>query len=130
MSNIKILVPLDKVRSMAAHGATISEIALALGYKSPRNFFNRKKKYKDIQEAIEEGRAQGIVDIENALYKSAKDGNVTAQIFFLKNRASEKWSDKQDVKLNARIGVKSLDELSDAELLAIVGSDDDLGGRG
>ena len=33
-------------------------------------------------------------EVENALLKSAIDGNTTAQIFWLKNRRPDKWRDK------------------------------------
>jgi hypothetical protein len=33
--------------------------------------------------------------VEDALYKTACNGNTTAQIFFLTNRASERWADKR-----------------------------------
>ena len=33
-------------------------------------------------------------EVENALYKSAIGGNVTAQIFWLKNRRKQQWRDK------------------------------------
>jgi len=31
---------------------------------------------------------------------SARDGNVTAQIFYLKNRAPDQWADRQEVNHN------------------------------
>jgi len=32
--------------------------------------------------------------VEDALYMNAVNGNITAQIFWLKNRAKERWSDR------------------------------------
>lgn len=32
--------------------------------------------------------------IENALFKAAKEGNVTAMIFWLKNRKPHQWRDR------------------------------------
>jgi hypothetical protein len=43
-------------------------------------------------EAIKRGKAKGIVTITNALYEKAKEGDNTAMIFYLKNRAG--WRDK------------------------------------
>ena len=49
----------------------------------------KKKRLAEIVEAIYESRIQNV---EDALYRNALTGNVTAQIFFLKNR-SDKWQD-------------------------------------
>ena len=35
-------------------------------------------------------------EVENALLKNALDGNVTAQIFWLKNRKKNQWREKQE----------------------------------
>ena len=35
-------------------------------------------------------------EVENALYKAAINGNVTAMIFFLKNRRPDKWRDRKE----------------------------------
>lgn len=36
--------------------------------------------------------------VEDALYANALNGNVTAQIFWLKNRASERWRDIKNIE--------------------------------
>ena len=57
-------------------------------------------KARDFDEAIKKGEALGVSRVANALYESATiDKNVTAQIFYLKNR-SENWSDRQEVNHN------------------------------
>ena len=53
----------------------------------------------------------GVSRVANALYESATiDKNVTAQIFYLKNR-SENWADKVDTNINVNIK----DALSNAQ---------------
>ena len=60
-----------------------------------------KNKYPDFLEAIKKGKEVADYEVENALYKTAMEGNVTAQIFWLKNRQKEKWREKQEVQVNA-----------------------------
>ena len=43
--------------------------------------------------------------VESALLKSAMSGNVTAQIFYLCNRAKERWTHVNQVKVDTKIDV-------------------------
>ena len=43
--------------------------------------------------------------VESALQKSAMSGNVTAQIFYLCNRAKERWTHVNQVKVDTKIDV-------------------------
>lgn len=47
-------------------------------------------------------KGKEIVDyeVENALLQSALKGNVTAQIFWLKNRKPNEWREKREVEIN------------------------------
>lgn len=86
--------------SLASHGLTKAQIAASLGFC--RDTLRRKEKeYSALSAAIKKGQAQGIAEISNALYESAMSGNVTAQIFFLKNRASSEWKDRVPVDIDA-----------------------------
>ena len=60
-----------------------------------------KNKYPEFSGAIKRGKEVVDFEVENALYKTAMEGNVTAQIFWLKNRQKEKWREKQEVAVNA-----------------------------
>lgn len=57
-------------------------------------------------------RTKEIVDyeVENALHKAAMEGNVTAQIFWLKNRKPVQWRDKQDVEYSGRVDIRQQHE--------------------
>ena len=57
---------------------------------------------KGIHEAIKTGQAKGIAAVTNYLMKSASEGNVTAQIFYLKNRSPENWNDKYHIEEKRR----------------------------
>ncbi len=55
-----------------------------------------KEKHSDISDALKKGKEVVDYEVENALLKSALEGNVTAQIFWLKNRKPVVWKDKRD----------------------------------
>lgn len=40
-------------------------------------------------------------EVENELLKAARSGNVTAQIFWLKNRRPDKWREKPEREASA-----------------------------
>ena len=46
---------------------------------------------------LKRGKAKGLATVTNSLFQNALDGNVTAQIFYLKNTDPETWSDRQQV---------------------------------
>ncbi len=83
-----------KVQEFAAQGLTTKQIADCLDC-ARSTFYEHKKKHPDISDALKRGRSKGIGTITNALFKSAKGGNVTAQIFYLKNRQPDKWRDRR-----------------------------------
>ena len=60
----------------------------------PSTLYEWKKKHPKISESLKKNKAIADYEIENALFKSAKRGNVTAMIFWLKNRKSDKWREK------------------------------------
>ena len=43
--------------------------------------------------------------VTDALMQSATEGNVTAQIFYLKNRDSEHWKDRTDVNVETKVSI-------------------------
>ena len=48
----------------------------------------------EISEALKKGKDVVDFEVEKALLKKAMAGDVTAAIFWLKNRKSSKWRDK------------------------------------
>ena len=77
----------------ARDGLTDEQIAKNIGI-SRSTLFEWRKKHKDISNALKKGKEVVDMEVENALLKSALDGNITAQIFWLKNRRTNKWRDK------------------------------------
>ena len=88
---------IKKAEKLAAGGRTQAQIASSLGIHID-TLCVKKNEYSEFSEAIKKGQAKSNATIENALYKSAKGGNVTAQIFYLKNRVKDDWKDRQEVE--------------------------------
>jgi len=93
---------LKKVEDLAAHGLTKQQIALALGIHVA-TLCKKRLENAELTEAIKRGEANGIKTVTNALFTAAREGNITAQIFFLKNRDPENWKDRQYVDETRRI---------------------------
>lgn len=53
-----------------------------------------RKKEPTIEATLKKGREVVDFEVENALLKNALEGNVTAQIFWLKNRKKNEWREK------------------------------------
>lgn len=76
-------------------GLTNEQIANNIGI-NVKTLYDWKKKQSNISNALKKGRAVVDFEVENALLKSALEGNVTAQIFWLKNRKKEQWRERQE----------------------------------
>lgn len=85
----------DKAEALAAQGLSRDQIADVLGF-SRTTLFNKMNENSDFLDAIKRGSSKGVATIANALFQSAKGGNTTAQIFYLKNRAPVDWRDRRD----------------------------------
>ena len=85
---------LRQIVELGAQGLTSGQIAKCLGV-SWSTIDRRRKEFGEIEEAIKKGEALGVQQVSNALMRSAvEDKNVTAQIFYLKNRAPDQWADR------------------------------------
>ena len=73
---------------------TDEQIAEKIGI-TPRKLERWKSKYSQIRQVLKVGKEQANFIIENELFKKAKNGNVTAMIFYLKNNWREKYNDSQ-----------------------------------
>lgn len=80
-------------------GLSDEQIAHNLGISSS-SMDTYKNKYPRFLGAIKKGKEVADYEVENALFKLCLEGNVTAQIFWLKNRQKEKWREKQEVQVN------------------------------
>lgn len=67
-----------------------------------------KKKYSD---TLKKGKEIVDYEVENALLQSALKGNVTAQIFWLKNRKPNEWREKREVEISNEEQSSSMNQL-------------------
>ena len=95
MARPQITIEPTTVRAMLAQGMTYEQAASALGV-NVATLERRRKQDEKLECACKEGKAQGINAITNVLFETAKGGNVTAMIFYLKNQAG--WKDKQEIE--------------------------------
>lgn len=77
----------------ARDGLTYEQIAhnMGIGLTTLKEW---RQKEPSIQSTLKRGREVVDYEVENALLKSALEGNTTAQIFWLKNRRKQQWRDK------------------------------------
>lgn len=97
MGRPRIQLDIAEVERLAGLGLTEHEIAASLGVNYT-TLLDRKKTLSEFSEALKRGKIKAVTEVSNAMYNAAMDGNITAQIFFLKNRARDQWKDKWDVE--------------------------------
>ena len=87
------------LQGWARDGLTDAQIAENMGI-GISTFYEWKNKFAEFAEVLK--RTKEVVDreVENALYKAACEGNITAQIFWLKNRRPYYWRDKRETELS------------------------------
>lgn len=122
-----VLPRLVEIEAWKRDGLTDEQIFKNLGI-SRDTFYKYKDKYTDFSDALKKGKEIADIEVENALFKRAigykykevikevkeidgkkttyikevvkeMPGDVGAQIFWLKNRKSSKWKDKQDIDI-------------------------------
>jgi hypothetical protein len=112
---------LEQIEHHAGLGFNMEQIATVIGLKSS-TFYRKQSLFREIEERIKRGRLSAIGKVSNALFDSAISGNITAQIFYLKNRAPEMY---QDVIQN-KFTVEAIHKLSDTQLLDEIRKDSDI----
>lgn len=127
---------LTLLEGWARDGLTDEQLAKKMGINRA-TLYDWKKKYPDISDALKKGKEIVDIQVENALLKRAfgydyqeekieksdKDGvkivqtlkhippDITAQIFWLKNRRPDKWRDKPEPAQADGGGVQIIDDL-------------------
>lgn len=105
------------LQGWARNGLTNEQIASNMDIVVSTLWEWRKKSPK-IANALKIGKDEADIQVENALYKAALEGNTTAMIFWLKNRRSKEWRDKIQQEITTESAVKLVidnNELSDAD---------------
>jgi transcriptional regulator with XRE-family HTH domain len=85
------------VKWMARNGLTAAQIADEL-HVSASTLGRWCVEHADLSDSLNDGRDLADARVEDSLFGSAIGGNVTAQIFWLKNRRPAKWRDVQRVE--------------------------------
>jgi hypothetical protein len=99
---------------LAAYGIPEPNISRIVGV-DPKTL---RKYYR---EELDLGEAKANAQVAGFLFNSAKNGNVAAQIFWLKTRA--KWRETPlELRHSGAIARKDLSELSDEELMGMITS--------
>lgn len=88
---------LAKIKEWGKAGLTMEQIAQNMGIQR-MTLYNWMHKYPKLEEQLKISKEEADMNVENALYKAAINGNVTAQIFWLKNRKREEWGEKREDK--------------------------------
>tara|TARA_R100000657_G_C4656002_1_gene100021 strand:+ start:214 stop:660 length:447 start_codon:yes stop_codon:yes gene_type:complete len=89
------------VEALVIAGVPQSRIARVLKISEP----TLRKHYR---EELDISKAKANAIVSQALFKSAKDGNVTAQIFWLKTQAG--WREKNHLEITGKDGEKLFDD--------------------
>lgn len=114
---------LIRIKGWARNGLSDKDISQQCGV-AESTFNEWKKKFPELSESLKEGKEVPDRKVENALYQSAvgyhyteeqvtntgevvevkrySKPNITAQIFWLKNRKPNQWRDKTEQDLNVQ----------------------------
>ncbi len=121
-----------KLEGWARDGLTDEQIAKNMGI-SLSTFYEWKNKFSEISESLKKGKEVVDREVENALLKAAlgyeyeeeivnnkgqvvrvkkyAKPDITAIIFWLKNRKPDTWRDKQEFNIESNIGVQIIDDI-------------------
>jgi hypothetical protein len=101
-----------QVEALAAYGIPEADISGVVG-------IDPKTLRKHYREELDLGETKANAQVAGFLFNAAKNGNVTAQIFWLKTRA--KWRETpMEVKHSGSVGLQDLSEVSDDELMSMI----------
>lgn len=98
--------------ALIAQGSTLTAGARAVGI-TPRTVYNHFERYPKFQEAYDWCSEEANASVENALYRAALSGNVTAIQVWLYNRAPERWADRRQHRVQMVTDDETLKVISD-----------------
>lgn len=103
----------------------VDQIAELFGI-SEATFYRILDRQPEVMRAYKRGRAVAAGRVAQTLFRRACDGDLTAAIFYLKTRAG--WRETKHLAHSSEdgvFGVRDVEQLTDAELLALISSDRD-----
>jgi hypothetical protein len=71
--------------------------SIGVGIRTVQRYANQHPRWVEDRD---EAEAEAIEQVENALFNTAINGNVSASIFFLTNRHPDRWTDKRRPNIN------------------------------
>lgn len=83
------------LKGWSRDGLSKEQIAHNIGI-GRTTLYEWEQKEPNIANTLKKGREVVDFEVENALLQSALSGNVTAQIFWLKNRKKLQWRERQE----------------------------------
>ena len=112
---------IQRTGKLAGLGLSNDQIAECLDM-SRSSFYKCLQKNGDFRDSLERGRSKAVMEISNALYESARAGNVKAQIYFLRCRDPQNWNVSKRVELDV-----DFKKMSDSQLVEALRKDSDIG---
>lgn len=83
-------VDLQEVERLAGLGLTQEEIGYVLGVTG--RTIRTYKQNEQFSSALKKGKVKADLNVTRSLYRRACEGDVTAAIFWLKNRQPDRWN--------------------------------------
>ena len=77
-------------------GAGVAVAAQRVGI-SRRTVYHYAEAHPEFKQRMDEARAYADDQVEQTLFETAKGGNTTAMIFWLKNRRPTEWRDRREI---------------------------------
>lgn len=92
---------LEDIRKMRESGWTEERIMkyLKVNHNSWNNY---KKEFSELRDVLKLSTDKLVLELEQTLFQLARNGNVAALFFSLKNLASDRWQDKQVADLTLK----------------------------
>jgi transcriptional regulator with XRE-family HTH domain len=104
----------QRAEAYASQGLTQEQIAAVMGMATS-TLYDKQNEFTEFSNAIKRGKGKGIQQVTNKLFEKALEGDNTAMIFYLKNRAG--WQDKIEKEtIVEHKQVIDLTRISDEEL--------------
>ena len=104
----------ERAEAYASQGLTQEQIAAVMGMATS-TLYDKQNEFTEFSNAIKRGKGKGIQQVTNKLFEKALEGDNTAMIFYLKNRAG--WQDKIEKEtIVEHKQVIDLTRISDEEL--------------
>lgn len=86
------------LQGWAMEGLSNEQIAHNMGM-SITTLYKWQKEHTEFADALKKGKQVVDFMMENALFRNGMNGNVAAQIFWLKNRKPDKWKEHQELMI-------------------------------